>query len=164
MANSVEPKVEVTKDEADKGQFDATRLVNEDPNKKYRWARKKDINVARHQFNGYEVVDKKTDNVRSVLDETTRMKKPEDTTTSIEVSDMILMSIPKDRYEQILKQRSEKIHRTTRGVAATFKAEVGRIAGPGNAYEEHTDNNAMRGMSSDAYDRMQEEARHERRK
>lgn len=155
------PEVRITRDEADRQQFDALALRNKDPNKQYRWARKKDINIARHKFHGYSVVDSTTDQVRSVLDDSTRMKKGEDVSTAIEASDMILMSIPKEKYEQLIRERNEKIKRHTRGVSSTFKSEVSRIAGPGIAYEEHSDNNEMRGMSDKAAREYEREKEHE---
>lgn len=165
MTEEKEPTVEVTKDEADQGQFDATGLINKDPNKVYRWSRQKDINVARHKFNGYQVVDSSTDKVRSVLDDGTRMKKGADTSTSIEWADMVLMSTSKENHERLLKQRDERVKRQTRGVAAGFKREAARF-GQQNivAYEEHQDNKQMRGMSEKSFNKFLEEQRHEEMK
>src|SRR6266446_4667886 len=153
--------VQLTKDEQDRKQFDATDLVNKDPTKVYRWANKKDVNVARHKFNGYSVVDSTSDKVRSVLDDGTKMKKGTDTSTMIEVSDMVLMSIPKELYERNLARRAERIKRQTRGVSAAAMQQIDKSAKGKVSFEEHKDNPAMKGMSITAYEKLQEEKRHE---
>ena len=163
MADTAET-VEVTKDEADQRQFDALAITNPDPAFHYRWARKRDINMARHKFNGYEVVDSTSDKVRSILTDGTRMKKGEDTSTMVEVSDMVLMRTPRANHERIIREREDKIRRQTRSVAASYKRAVGQIAGPGNAYEEHQDNKQMRGMSEKAHDKLQAEQNNERKR
>ena len=156
--------VRVTKDEVDRKQFDALELKDRDPNKVYRWAKKRDINMARHKFHGYDPVDRNTDKVRSVCDDSTRMKKGEDVSTSIEFADMILISTPRENHERLLRERQDKIQRQTRGVTGEYKRAVGQIAGPGIAYEEHQDNPAMRGMSDKAFEKLQEEEAHERKR
>jgi hypothetical protein len=157
-----EPVIESFKDEADRAQFDATGLVDADPNKVYRWSRKKDINVARHKYNGYQVVDTTTDKVRSVLDDATKMKKGTDVSTSIEWADMVLMSTSKENHQKLLAARDAKIKRRTQGVSASFKRAAGRYSpSQFSAYEEHRDNKEMRGMSEKAFGKFLEEQRHE---
>src|SRR6267142_6199246 len=96
-----EEQVEVVKDEADREQFDGLKVLNKDPNYHYRWARRRDVNIARHKWNGYEVVDSTTDKVRSILDDTTRMKKGTDVGTSIEIADdLVLMRMSKELHEK----------------------------------------------------------------
>ena len=166
MAEDEKGTVEVTRDEATKRQFDAFALKGKDPSKHYRFARKRDMNIARHEFNGYEVVDTTTDNVRSVLDASTRMKKGADVGTHIEIADMILMSTSKENHERLMREREEKINRQTRSVSRGFKRTVEQTAGRygATAFEEHKDNPNMRGMSEKAYDKLNEERRHERQR
>jgi hypothetical protein len=163
-----EARVEVVKDEVDRKQFDAFALKDKDPNKYYRFARKRDMNIARHEFNGYEVVDTTTDKVRSILDASTRMKKGTDVGTHIEIADMILMSTTKENHERLMKEREEKIKRQTRSVTQSFKRTVEQTAGRygARAYEEHSDNPNMegRGMSEKALSRLRQEEAHERQR
>lgn len=155
-----EEQVEVVKDEADREQFDGMKLVNKDPNKHYRFARKRDVNIARHKWNGYDIVDTTTDNVRSILNDSTRMKKGADVGTSIEIADeMILLSMPKELHEKRLQERENKIARRAKTVTSSYKEKVRQIAGPGIAYEEHRDNPQMRGMSEKSFLKHQEEQR-----
>lgn len=157
--------VEVTKDEADRKQFDALDLKNKDPNKVYRWSRDKDMNVARHKFNGYDIVDSKTDKVESVMTPSTRMKKGEDVDTTVRVADMVLMSTSKENHEKLLKQRQEKINRQTRSVADDFKRAARSTGGSITAYEEHSENRGMSGKAAAEYEREKahEEARERER-
>jgi len=160
--------VEVTKDEADQEQFDGLQLSNRDPNYHYRFARKSDMAIARHKFNGYEVVDSTSDEVRSILTDSTKMRKGADVDTTIAVGDLVLMRIPREKYEENMRRREERIRRVTRGVAASARRNMDSAGGARLSFEEHRDNPSMKGMSEKAYDRLQrdmaEEARerHER--
>jgi len=135
--------VEVIRDEADKEQFDATMVEGKDPNYHYRWARKDDKNILRHQLRGYEVVERTTE--RHIVDEHSRIKKGEDTSKAVEWGDMILMRTPKENFEARQGRERSKILRQTKGVAQAYKATIERMSGSSKtAIEEHRDNPSMR--------------------
>ena len=119
----------VTKDEADKTQFDGLAVENKKPGFRYRWSRKKDTAIAMHKFHGYESVDgSKPDSERSALDDSTRMKKDSGTSTSVEVGDMVLMRIPEEKYKALNERRLDKIKRMEQSTASEFKRQVRRAA------------------------------------
>lgn len=154
--------IEFVRDEADK-QFDALALKNAKPDKRYRFVRKKDIQMARAKFNGYEVVDRSVDNVESVLDDGTRMKKGSDLTTSVEVGDMILMSQPREKFEERMGRRQRKIDREaadhSKNAVAAMNAE-GR--GKVRAYEDNTESRGMNSVTEEEH--LQETLAAERKK
>lgn len=138
--------IEFVRDEADK-QFDALALKNADPAKKYRFVRKKDIQMARAQFQGYEVVDTTIDKARSVLNDGTQVKKGSDVTTTVEVADMILMSQPKEKFEERVRRRDRKIERQISGHSRDAVDEMNRIGqGKVRAYQENTESRGMKSV------------------
>ena len=138
--------IEFIRDERDK-QFDALALKNADPNKRYRFVRKKDINIAKAKFNGYEVVDGSSDQVRSVLDDSTRVKKGSDTTTAIEVGDMVLMSQPMEKHEERMRRRSAKISREEKSSGHDAVNEMNRQGGGQvRAFEDNTESRGMKSV------------------
>lgn len=137
--------IEVTKDETDQKQFDATRLYgNIDPSRHYRWVRKGDVNITRKKLMGYVPV-RKDEGVEHVMDDTTRMKKGEGESMLIEMGDAILMSCPKEKFEERQAARRSKILRQTKGVTQAYKDAVARMSraeGQENlGFEEHTEKN-----------------------
>lgn len=135
--------VEVTKDEGDQQQFDATKIYgNLDPARHYRWVRKGDVNITRKRLMGYTPVTHDSGIVH-VMDDGTRLKKGEDLSTAIEMGDAILMSCPKEMYEERQSRRRAKILRQTKGVTQAYKDAIERMAraeGQGDlSFEEHRD-------------------------
>ena len=158
--------IEVIKDEADKRQFDGTALKDKDPNKHYRWARDRDMAIARHNYNGYGIVDSTTDKVRSVCDESTRMKKGSDADTAIRLGDMVLMSTSKENYERRVKEEADKVKRQTQGVTAGYKQAVERLGGGARiGFEEHDDRRYAGEFTEKDYDeQVEREARASKRR
>ena len=158
--------IEFVKDEADKRQFDALALKNADPNKHYRWARDRDMAIAKHNFNGYGIVDSSSDPVRSVCDESTRMKKSGDNDTTIKLGDMILMSTSKENYERRMKEEALKVKRQTAGVTAGYKHAVEQLGGAKRiGFEEHDDRHYAGEMTEKDYDeQIEKEERAGRRR
>lgn len=145
--------VEVIKDADDQQQFDATRLEGLDPAFKYRWVRKDPVNLTRKEMIGYEVVQKTPEMVHLVNDRT-KIKKGEDTSSAVEWGDMILMRLPRDRYEARLARKREKTLRQTKGVAQAYKQTIARMAaaqdGRPLAFEEHKDVGGYHGQGVSA--------------
>lgn len=137
--------IEFVRDERDK-QFDALALKDADPNKRYRFVRKKDINIAKAKFNGYDMVDSSSDKVRSVLDDSTQVKKGSDVTTAIEVGDMVLMSQPMEKHEERMKRRNAKIQREEKSSGHDAVNEMNRQGG--GQIRAFEDNSESRGMKS----------------
>lgn len=154
--------IEVTKDEADKKQFDSFGLKDEDPAKRYRWARERDINMAKHKYRGYDRVDSSSDKVRSVLTDSGRVKKGVEIDTAIRLGDMVLVSTSRENFDRMMKERNMTIDRQTRGVTASARRAIDQAAGERVSFEEHRKNDNMRGVSAREFDRISEEA--ERRK
>lgn len=95
------------------------------------------MTLARHRFNGYEVVDSSSDPVRSVLGEGTKMKKGTDVDTAIVLGDMVLMSTNIENHERLQRRRKTRIQRMAGGVADKLKQE-GQRSGM-HVFEEHRD-------------------------
>ena len=144
--------IEVVQDEGGKRQFDGLDLVNRDPSKVYRWAQKRDMAIARHEFRGYEKCDSKRDKVRSVLGDNTRMKKAGDTDTTITLGDMVLMQIDKEKHTQRMKEEGERIRRSEGGVTKEFLSKTNNAAGARVAYEDHTESKGMRGPTQEEWE------------
>lgn len=136
--------IDVTKDETDQRQFDATVVEGKDPNFHYRWARcgingEARTNIAMHEMHGYEVVKRTSE--RSILGEGTRIKKAEDLDECVRWGDMVLMRTPKENYEARLARERAKIFRQTKGVAEAYKNSIAKLAkSEDNAFEEHRAN------------------------
>lgn len=160
---TAEERVEFIKDELDQTQFDALQLLNRDPSYHYRFGRQTEMAMARNKFRGYEVVDRNTDAVRSILSDSTPMKKGADIDSAITAGDMILLRIPRHKFEENMRRREERVNRVTRSVAASAKRAINSAAGANVAFEEHKENRAMRGMSQRAYDKFEQEERQEQR-
>ena len=156
--------IEVVRDEADKKQFDALALKNRDPEKHYRWSRDRDMSIARHRFNGYDIVDATSDKVRSVCDDTTRMKKGVDVDNAIRLGDMVLMATSKDNHNERMKEEALKVSRQTKGVTEGYKHAVARLGGERLGFEEHDDRHYAGDVSERDFDRQQEEERARRRR
>ena len=137
--------IKVDKDAADQEQFDATSVTGLDPNLHYRWVRKDPVNMTRQQAKGYEVVEK-SDKIKHILDAGTKIKKGTDASTSMEWGDMILMSTPRERFEERLARKRAKIVRQTKGVTQTYKEAIARMSRSGGqeplGFEEHKENAA----------------------
>lgn len=137
--------VTVTEDEADKkmaaGVWDPLQIRNRNPEFHYRWIRKSDkLNLAKKvDYLGYEIVSKDDDDVRSVLRENTPIKKAADTSTAIEVGDLVLARIPRNVHEYYRKMNAQKIKARTEGVPQSYRMKVNQAAGSNVAYEEHVD-------------------------
>jgi hypothetical protein len=135
--------LEVTRDEHDNEQFDATRIQGLDhANKHYRWVRKDPVNVTRQKLKGYEQTVR-TDEMKHVVTDTTKIKKGEDLTTAIEWGDMILMETSKDNHEARQAKKRARILRQTQGVTAAYKDAVARMSrsetGKDLGFVEHED-------------------------
>lgn len=151
--------VEVKRDEGDKRQFDGLALRNRKPGFTYRWGRKDDFQVALNRFNGYEVVDRKEDAVESVLSSGTRMKRGEDTDSTITLGDLVLMSMPDELYAQRRHNEEQLAIRRQLAVTRGYHAEIARVSGgAGHSYESGHfvgmgQNEAMERQRADAADR-----------
>jgi hypothetical protein len=138
--------IEVTKDEGDQQQFDGTKLHGKlDENRHYRWVRKSSTNITRKKLMGYTEVSRDS-GVEHVMDDTSRLKKPEDISTVIEMGDMILMSCPRERFEERQNRQRAKILRQTQGVTAAYRQAVARMSSAEGqrdlTIEEHRDTSA----------------------
>jgi|SRR5215468_8691429 len=137
--------VTVTEDETDKkiaaGVWDPLEIRNRNPDFHYRWLRKSDkLNLAKKvDYLGYEIVDKNDDDVRSVLRENTPIKKASDTSSAIEVGDLVLARLPRNTHEYYRRMNLQKIKARTEGVPRSYRHKVNQAAGSNVAYEEHTD-------------------------
>jgi hypothetical protein len=151
--------VEVTRDQADKRQFDGLALRNKNPALVYRWARKDDYQIAMHRYHGYEIVDRREDKVESELNSGTRMKKAEDTDSTIQLGDLVLMSIDKEAYEARRREENDLSMRRQLAAKRSFHNEVRNIAGQsGISYEESDRGGSYIGsMGETEYDRLREE-------
>lgn len=144
--------ITVTKDEQDQQQFDATAVTGLDPSKHYRWVRKDPVNVARQQAKGY-VQTVRTPDMVHVVNDTTKIKKGEDTSTAIEWGDMILMETSQEAFEARQARKRAKIVRQTKGVTQAYKEAIARMSraeGQENlGFEEHRPGHGYRdtGMS-----------------
>jgi len=128
--------IEFVKDEKDKkmaaGQYDPLRVENKDPRFHYRWIRKERLNLTRKRdFLGYTPTDGKE---QGVCSDNTPLKAGEPIAGQVEVGDLVLMKIPKEKFEEHRQRNQEKIDALATGVAASFNAAVG-----GRGYEEHRD-------------------------
>lgn len=132
--------IEFGEDEADKkarAGFDMLEVRNKDPNMHYRWLNKNKLNMARKTGHlGYEICDGKE---QSVLSENTRIKKGTDVSGAIEVGDLVLAKIPKDKFEENRKVHESKVRARTRGISAAAASNINRAAGGRVAYEEHAE-------------------------
>lgn len=154
-------QIEITKDEIDQHQFDATMVQGLDPSKHYRWVKKTPVNVTRKGLQGY-VQTVRTPELRHVVDTTTPMKKGEDISSAIEWGDMILMEMPKEVFEDRLNRKRARILRQTKGVAQAYRAAIARMsegAGQKNlGFEEHTDTGGYsEGVSEAEFNRKMQE-------
>jgi len=135
--------VSVTLDEADKkmqsGRWDPLAVKNKDPNYHYRWLRQDKLNMARKTgYLGYEVVSSSGEQgERSVLMDNTPMKKAADTTSQVEVGDLVLAKIPKELHEKYRALNRGRIKDRTTGVVQSYKNAVNSAAGDRLAYEEN---------------------------
>ena len=153
--------LEVKKDHADKRQFDGLALRNRKPGFIYRWSRRDDFQVALNRFNGYEIVDRKEDEVESILSSGTRMKKAEDVDSTVCLGDLILMSTPEANYEQRREREVQTALHRQIAVTKAYHSEIARIAGQsGVSYESGhyvgsgaTSNEASERQRSDAAER-----------
>jgi len=129
--------IEVVKDEADKklasGRYDPLEVNNKDPNYHYRWLRKEKLNLQRKTgFLKYEIV--KGGQEETICGDNTPLKAGEQVAGTVEVGDLVLARIPKEKHEEYRRQNQAKINALATGVSASFKAQVGD-----RAYEEHRD-------------------------
>src|SRR6188768_3250285 len=130
--------IEVTLDEADKKAramgFDPLAVRDKDPNFHYRWINKKSLNVAWKKHLGYEMVNGKE---ASVLNESTQIKKGADTTSAVEVGDLVLARIPKEQHEAYRREQQRRTREMSAAVTQSAKNAINR-SGAGNvAFEEH---------------------------
>lgn len=134
--------IEVTKDEQDQQQFDATAVTGLDPSKHYRWVRKDPVNLTRKQIAGYTVTARTPEMIHVVATNTV-LKKGEDLSTAIEWGDMILMETSLENFKARQGRKRAKTLRQTQGVAQAYKeaiARMSRSAGQRNlGFEEHQD-------------------------
>jgi len=141
--------VSVTLDEADKkmqsGRWDPLAVKNKDPNYHYRWIRTDKLNMARKTgYLGYEVVSSSGEQgERSVLMDNTPMKKAADTTSQVEVGDLVLAKIPKELHEKYRSLNQQQIKARTQGVIQSYKRAVDSAAGERVSYEENRDSPDM---------------------
>ena len=139
--------ISVTEDEADKkarGEgWDPLAIKNKDPKFHYRWLNKNSrTNMNRKtDYLGYEVV---SGTQESVLADNTRMKKGSDVTSNVEIGDMILARIPREKHEEYRRANMDKIKRRTAAAAAAYRDAIRRASGEQLGYEEHRDNPTMR--------------------
>ena len=150
--------VEVTRDQADKRQFDGLALRNRNPAMVYRWARKDDYQIAMHRYHGYEVVDRKEDKVESELNSGTRMKKADDLDTTIQLGDLVLMSIRKDLYDKRRNEEDTLARRRQLAVTRGYHEEVRRIVGQtGVSYEERAEGSHSGSMNEGEHEKLMNE-------
>jgi len=129
--------IEFTRDEADKkiaaGIYDPLTVKNKDPNYHYRWLRKEKLNLQRKTgFLKYEIVTGGEE--ETICGDNTPLKAGEQVAGTVEVGDLVLAKIPKEKHEEYRAQNQRKINALATGVSASFKSQVGE-----RAYEEHRD-------------------------
>lgn len=88
---------------------DMIRIKDGDPDKRYVWVRDREIDLEKFKLLGYELESKEGVGVHSTGD--TRRK----------IGDVVLMSIPRDRYNMIERVEQEMKARKMRGPIEEFK-------------------------------------------
>lgn len=151
--------VEVTRDEADKEQFDASVVIGRKPGRYYRWARNDPRNLIMRKLDGYEVC---TDpDVKSALGTTTRLKKGTDIDDTVTWGDLILVETSQENHDRLVERERAKIVRQTKGVMTSYRAAIAKAAqGQDLAFEEHGRDARAEGKGyDDGYteERMQQE-------
>lgn len=130
--------VEVVKEEIEKRPFDPSEVRNKDPNYVYRWARKADINLRRHEYKGYEFVNATTNKGEKISEDprTGVIKVPDG---SRHIGDTVLMRIGKGVNDQRKKENHDKARRRLDAAKSEY-LEKYRDSG---AYEQHGESAGM---------------------
>lgn len=152
--------VEFVRDERDKKAPDTLGITGRDPNKAYRWLRKQDTNIAMAEHRGWEI--NRGGKERSVLSPHSGVqRKGTDVDSTVSVGDLVLASMPRERYEQLQKENQDRIRRRTAGAASQFHSSaVDPIRGERLSYEEHKDAGGYReSVTAEQYERMQREGK-----
>lgn len=116
--------IEVTKDEADKAQYEPFRVLNRKDGYEYRLLNKNSHNIERRLHEGFEIVQGKDPEKIMGLNGNNPFKQGTDTDTTRQYHDVVLARIPKNLAERRRKAVRELTERRSGAVTSEFKNAV----------------------------------------